>query len=112
MKNRQNYPPHWFDTIRPAILARDRYKCKACGLAHRAQGFYSGDSFIECSDEHERSWAKAQGRKVQRVFLQIAHIDQNPSNNNYENLQAMCPRCHLKFDNSFNSAKRLMKRKK
>lgn len=110
MKNKTNYPVNWNDTIRPAILKRDNYKCVTCGVKHRSTGYYLGETFNTCSDDFELDFAKRMNYKVTKIHLQIAHMDQNPSNNDYSNLQAMCPKHHLSYDNQFNKIKRLMKK--
>lgn len=112
MKNKHRYPDNWADTIRPDILKRDKYSCNDCTAKHRDVGYYVNNVFIKLEDPFQIEWAKKQGFKVTKIFLQIAHLDQNPDNNNYENLRAKCPKCHLRFDNSFNSVKRLMKKKR
>lgn len=33
-----------------------------------------------------------------KVVLTVAHIDRNKSNNRFENLKALCQRCHLSHD--------------
>jgi len=33
-----------------------------------------------------------------KVILTIAHLDHNPSSNDYSNLRAWCQRCHNKYD--------------
>lgn len=43
-------------------------------------------------------WARNAGRKVFKVSLQIAHIDNNKLNNEPENLLTLCPRHHAKMD--------------
>lgn len=112
MKNRGNYPENWFDVIRPDILKKDNFKCKDCGLKHKSVGYYDRKgNFVEC-DNFIKDWAVKNGFKVQKISLQIAHLDQNPSNNNYSNLECKCPKCHLKFDEPFNKMKRLTRRGK
>jgi hypothetical protein len=112
MRNRENYPENWEDTIRPDILKRDKYKCSECNAHHRQHGYYDGDVFYALIDKFQIEWAKKQGFKVQKIHLQIAHLDQNPNNNDYDNLLCKCPKHHLRFDNKFNTAKRLMRKKR
>ena len=38
------------------------------------------------------------GRKPIKVVLTVAHLDQNPLNNDEANLAALCQRCHLNHD--------------
>jgi hypothetical protein len=56
-------------------------------------------------------WAKKEGFKVRRIWLQVAHLDQDTTNNDLSNLKTLCPRCHLRHDNAFNVLKRLQSKK-
>lgn len=111
MKNKHRYPENWNDVIRPAILARDGFRCDDCNACHRDTGYYVDNQFFVLHDQFQIDWAKRQGFKVTKIHLQIAHLDQNPANNDYSNLRAKCPKCHLRFDNLYNSAKRLMRKR-
>lgn len=111
MNNRERYPENWHSEIRPKILTRDKFKCQNCNIKQGTQGYYDKQrNFIEC-DEWLKNWAIKQGFKVQKIFLQIAHIDHNPMNCSDENLKSLCPACHLKNDSSINLLKRLSARK-
>lgn len=106
MKNKHLYPAEWTDTIRPAILKRDGYRCTTCGVAHRAVGYYEkGKHFVVC-DSWMQQWAVNNGYKIQTMFLQIAHLNHIKSDCRPENLEAKCPRCHLNYDREFNMIKR------
>lgn len=106
MRNRENYPENWEDTIRPDILKRDNYTCKGCGAKHRQSYiFLPKGKKIAVTDE-EMKEAKANGERAYKVFLQVAHKDQDPGNNNYKNLISFCKACHLKFDRSHNALKK------
>jgi hypothetical protein len=39
--------------------------------------------------------------KPQRFLLTVAHLDQNPDNNDPKNLKALCAPCHLRYDTPF-----------
>jgi 5-methylcytosine-specific restriction endonuclease McrA len=39
------------------------------------------------------------------VVLTIAHLDQQPENNDHANLRALCQRCHLRFDADWRHAR-------
>jgi 5-methylcytosine-specific restriction endonuclease McrA len=65
----------------------------------------SRNKYVECDDFVE-AWAKANGHKVFTVYLQVAHLDQDKSNNKPDNLLSLCPRCHSKYDKEY---KRFMK---
>lgn len=106
MNNRKNYPPDWFDTIRPAILAREQYRCKFCKRKQRTQYVIDAMGQWLEADAFMLSYAANNGLKVKTIYLQIAHLDQNPSNNDYANLAALCTGCHLNYDRPFNDLKR------
>lgn len=38
------------------------------------------------------------GLKSTKIVLTIAHLDQDKTNNDYENLAALCQKCHLGID--------------
>jgi hypothetical protein len=42
---------------------------------------------------------------IVRIILTVAHLDQNPANNDESNLAALCQRCHLNHDRPFNMPK-------
>lgn len=107
MKNQQNYSEHWRERIRPAILRRDNYKCTVCDALNHSVGYYDqSDRFVIC-DALMQDWAVKKGIKLRIVHLQIAHLDQDTSNNDPSNLKTFCPRHHFKFDHEFNKLKRL-----
>lgn len=109
MKNRFQYPQEWFDTIRPAVLKRDGYKCTTCGIAHRATGYYDHKKiFIPC-DEFMIAWAQKQGFKIQKIHLQVAHLNHKKDDCRTENLETKCPKCHLNYDRAFNQILRRMR---
>jgi hypothetical protein len=43
-------------------------------------------------------WAISTGRKVFTLYLQVAHIDHDKSNNAPNNLMSLCPIHHARFD--------------
>lgn len=103
MKNQHLYPEDWNDTIRPAVLKRDNYKCQICGVGHRAEGYFDRDkNFIIC-DEWQKQKAISEGFKVQKLHLQIAHKNHIKADCDLSNLEALCARCHLNYDREFNN---------
>jgi len=104
------YPPNWRDTIRPAILARDEYKCRVCSIAHRSRVYAnSRNSYVVC-DEFIEQWAISQGKKVFTIYLQVAHIDNVKENCDPSNLLSLCPRCHGKRDKDHKALIRKVRR--
>ena len=107
MRNSSRYSIDWNDVIRPDILKRAGYKCDKCKIANRSVGYrLTSGQFIVC-DKFLIEWCASQGIKVKRVFLQICHIDHNPSNNDYSNLMCLCPRCHAFMDKDHRVAMRI-----
>lgn len=103
MKNKHLYPVDWLDTIRPRILKRDNYKCTNCFVQHRTRGYYDSQNNFITSDHHIEHWAQNNGFKIQVIHLQIAHINHIKDDCRDENLQSLCPRCHLNYDRAFNN---------
>lgn len=110
--NYKDYSPEWRDTIRPAILARDNYKCTVCGIKHRARVYQLSKGHYREVDAFEESFLQSQGRKVFTMFLQVAHIDHDKSNNEPSNLRTLCPFHHAKFDSEHKKLLRITYRKK
>lgn len=107
MQNRKNYPENWNDEIRPSILKRDNYKCCHCGIKHRQYLLHSWDGSFMRIDNDEAIEMQILKEKVSRVYLQVAHLDNNTQNNSPGNLLTLCPRCHLKMDRRYSILKRI-----
>lgn len=102
------YHPDWKDIIRPSILRRDQYKCKVCGVKHKSRVYRNTNSgYVEC-DEFMEEWARNNGRKVFTLYLQIAHLNHDKSNNEPSNLQALCPIHHARHDKEHKKFQRLL----
>lgn len=71
----RNYPPDW-RAIRARILLRARDACEFCLCANHRPHPLTGS----------------------HVVLTIAHLDHDRTNNECENLAALCQRCHLALD--------------
>ena len=73
-ENKARYPKNW-EQIRADILRRAGNKCEFCGI--------------------ENHTIKPSGAKV---VLTIAHLDHTPENCDYNNLRALCQKCHNTYD--------------
>lgn len=123
------YPSNWKTEIRPRILKRDRNRCKKCGRHNYSVGYY----------DEERSWIPADGNQIIHeigrygtmdyseareickmmretldehyivIVLTIAHLDQDISNNDDDNLAALCQRCHIRHDAPYRLKNKLRK---
>lgn len=107
MRNKNNYSENWNDVIRPDILKRDAYKCTKCGITHRAYVLKASKGIYIEITQFQMVQFREQGKTAFRIFLQVAHLDNNPSNNDYSNLAAVCPPCHLSLDAVWRNLKRL-----
>jgi hypothetical protein len=47
-----------------------------------------------------------------KVILTVAHLDNNPKNNQFDNLACLCQRCHLNLDRATNNQKKKYGRKR
>lgn len=84
------YPKDW-KQIRAEILGRAFYRCECegeCGLHRTTPGPR------RCVEMHQEKAVFARGS----ILLTIAHLDHDTSNNDRENLKALCQRCHLRYD--------------
>lgn len=96
-ENKKLYPKNW-EKIRRQILKRAKNKCEFCGVKNYAIGYRdSQGAFVETT---RNSWhGEAVGlSKIIRIILTIAHLDHDPTNNNPQNLRALCQKCHNNYD--------------
>lgn len=112
MRNKADYPENWVDTIRPAILERDKYKCVKCGIGHRKYVLIDSAGNYNVIEADECKEYRGYGANAYRIFLQVAHLDHNKHNNSFENLASMCPRCHHRYDVNHKKVMRLGNKKK
>lgn len=107
-ENRAKYPKNWKE-IRAKILERAE-SCFDPQLARETNEREGWAPRCECVGEcglhqtnpgprrcielhgHPAEWAKGD------VVLTIAHLDHDPTNNDFGNLKAMCQRCHNRYD--------------
>lgn len=89
------YHPKW-TLIRRLILKRAENKCEICGVDNYSEGY---------RDDSGNFWTEKNGipgyaviMKRIKIILTIAHLDHNRNNNDFDNLQALCQRCHLNHD--------------
>ena len=99
--NYKDYHPDWKTKIRPAILERDENCCKFCGVKNHSiihrWGKGIDDWWYWPEGIESEAWS-LDGLKSTKVVLTIAHLDHNKKNNNYDNLAALCQKCHLGID--------------
>jgi len=96
-ENKKLYPKNWKE-IRRQILKRADNKCEFCGVENYAVGFRNdkGEFINVCKCAWHSGMADLS--KIVRIILTIAHLDHNPTNNNPDNLRALCQKCHNNYD--------------
>ncbi len=103
---KDKYPADWKDRIRPDILKRDHYKCKRCGVPQRSKGYRDPHGeFILC-DDFMLAWAQDCNLKIITIFLAVAHLNHDTSDNDYGNLASMCQQCHNRHDSQHRAMNR------
>lgn len=121
----KNYPSNWKTEIRPSILKRDCNKCKFCGLVNGLSIYrdkdgnpYEIEMTFDAMDEFGYDYFENELSNCAEIYnpikivLTIAHLDYDRENNDYENLAALCQRCHLNHDRKHNIEKRKRERNK
>ena len=106
----KKYDPSWKTVIRPDILKRSEQLlygrmipcCEFCGVENKAIGFRDHSGIFCHSEEYlnvqKRGFGFINTTGFLKIVLTIAHLDHNVENNDYENLKALCQKCHLNWD--------------
>lgn len=101
-ENRARYPKNW-KAIADGIRERAGNRCEGSPDfpdCRRQNGAYLNKSTGEITHDawQVETWTLADGDKVSRIVLTVAHLDHTPENCDPSNLRAMCQRCHLHYD--------------
>ena len=78
-ENKSRYPKDWKQISVYIRFIRANNKCEFCGA--------------ENYQPHPITKSK--------VVLTVAHLNHNPEDCNFENLKALCQKCHLGYDKQF-----------
>lgn len=105
--DRSRYPDNW-DEIASEVKNRADWECQECFRPCRRPG--------ETWDDFKRSMlghlTQDDLSHLSRFTLTVAHLDQNPSNNDPANLKALCAPCHLRHDAPYREANSMAKRER
>jgi hypothetical protein len=114
---RERYPRNW-NLIAKQIREDSHWQCEFCGKPCRKPK----EAIADFEARIEPVWTKALVEIVcddaigvvakyrpKRFLLTVAHLDQDPGNNNSENLKALCAPCHLRYDSGYRGFNRMQK---
>lgn len=105
--DRSRYAENW-DEIAFEVKDGCQWECQECGRYCRMQG-ETWDEFKAFMGDH---LSPDDLRHPTRFTLTVAHLDQDPSNNDPANLRALCAPCHLRHDAPHRKANSLAKRER
>jgi len=97
----KEYHPKWSLISRLIRFKRAGNLCEWCDapngrLIYRLQ---KGKSDWALAPEgHEIDVMHEDGVRFVKIVLTVAHLDHNKKNNRFDNLAALCQRCHLTYD--------------
>lgn len=105
---RHLYPKNW-RTIATIIKYLANWKCQQCDRPclrpnqtwdELYEDFIeTGSDWVNEACEFDEKDGKLTSRHFKgRFILTVAHLDQNPANNEPSNLKALCPTCHNRHD--------------
>lgn len=94
------YPANWKAISRRIRFERAGNRCEWCGVRNHAFGRWASKTsdVFHYADAGERDTLTAEGVKVIRIVLTVAHLNHDPRDNREENLAALCQRHHLRLD--------------
>jgi len=95
-ENKKLYPDNWGE-----ISERIRYERAGNRCEHWTVD-RMGDAIFETRCEAVNG--KPHPETGSTVVLTVAHLDHNPANCDDDNLEAMCQRCHLRYDQFHHTA--------
>jgi len=119
-ENKDKYPKNW-KWYRAAILHRAGNKCEECGVDNGAHGhrdpsgrFWSMNEDFEWIHNNPPELHPDFGDafKMIKIVLTVAHLDHDPTNNEFSNLKALCQKCHFGHDRKDNIKKARETRRK
>jgi hypothetical protein len=126
-ENKALYPKDWSTVIRPTILARAGNCCERCKVPNGrtiVRRMFAGHHAYEMGEEVYDAMNGeilaigsnylcdiTEGREV-KIVLTIAHlVDMNPAACSWDNLAALCQRCHLIHDQAHHAQTRRQTRR-
>ena len=97
--DRSLYPDDW-EAISFAVKTEADWTCQLCDRPCRLPGEELTDFMLRVNKIASFDLDELRNHP-QRFCLAVAHLDQNPANNDRSNLKALCTGCHLNHDRPF-----------
>lgn len=92
------YHPKWFLISRLTRFKRAKNKCEWCGVPNYELIYRDENGWHKAPEGHYADAMALDGTKFTKTVLTVAHIDHNKKNNRFDNLVALCQKCHLGHD--------------
>mgnify|MGYP001615843548 FL=1 len=108
----EQYPKNWKTEIRPFILKRANNCCEKCFVKNYSYGWRDAEGNFNLATEKEiESGISDNDKKIIKIVLTISHLDHDESNHEVkmDRLEALCQRCHLKYDVEEKRRRRIIK---
>jgi 5-methylcytosine-specific restriction endonuclease McrA len=108
--NKKEYGENW-EAIRNRTLDRDNRECKHCHIKDKSWVEIIKPNVWVPVPDFTFELFNDNTKHYKKIFLQVAHKDNNKENMSNENLLSLCNLCHLKMDAEYKKYKRLSKNK-
>lgn len=96
-ENKNRYPKNWKKISEYIRFERADNKCEFCGAVNH--------SWV---NKHTRKLTTADDEYAIKIVLTVAHLDHTPENCSYDNLKALCQKCHNSYDKEHRKNTRAM----
>ena len=93
IKDKSKYPANWKEISLRIRHVRANNKCEFCGVQNLTLGWRCAQGGF-----HAQGSPLCEGKKLIKIVLTVAHLDHDTTNNQDDNLRALCQRCHLRHD--------------
>jgi 5-methylcytosine-specific restriction endonuclease McrA len=113
--DKTRYPANW-NEIATTVKAEAGWACECCSKPCRKPGEKVYALLCRLDDEWIAKLVDGDDEDIeirpQRFALTVAHLDQDPGNNQRDNLRALCTPCHLAHDAHYLTYNRMRKRER
>lgn len=100
-ENKHLYPSNWKEISEIIRFGRAKNRCENCGAINH--------SWV---NKHTRKICFPEEDFAIQIVLTVAHLDHDPTNNDFNNLKALCQKCHNSYDGQHRAITRANARNK